>query len=333
MNNGSSIYRSPGMGPSAVTLFSTTGCSTELLTPYVSATVDSAGWSRGPTNRGIKEASNYVIFHHATCENVDDIRYALTFGIPVVIAVKVENAFQQHHGSDLYHWQGSGNLGNHALCVIGYDNQKQAFRVQNSWGQGWGDHGRFWVGYDEFQKLSGSERGKGWCYEAHAISADISRGTQSRRTTTPPAQYFFMPDGSVIDKNSNQVISATGTFKATEATDFFLYGLQPDGTVMGLADHWYDISDPQFPAGLSGGRGRMIASAKNFLYTITENGNVLGRVPRDQSTTGVSFWELVNLPENRKPIDIRYRSGSIFVEAVDGNVYRRIQGSGWNLEN
>ena len=77
----------------------------------------------------------------------------------------------------------------------------------------------------------------------------------------------------------------------------------------------------------------MIASAKNFLYTITENGNVLGRVPRDQSTTGVSFWELVNLPENRKPIDIRYRSGSIFVEAVDGNVYRRIQGSGWNLEN
>jgi hypothetical protein len=34
------------------------------------------------------------------------------------------------------------------MTLVGYDEQRQAFRLINSWGMGWGDHGYGWIGYD-----------------------------------------------------------------------------------------------------------------------------------------------------------------------------------------
>ena len=35
--------------------------------------------------------------------------------------------------------------GRHAVSIIGYDDKKQAFRMVNSWGENWGDHGFLWL--------------------------------------------------------------------------------------------------------------------------------------------------------------------------------------------
>jgi len=37
--------------------------------------------------------------------------------------------------------------GGHELCVLGYDNGRQAFQVMNSWGVRWGIHGVCWIPY------------------------------------------------------------------------------------------------------------------------------------------------------------------------------------------
>jgi len=34
-------------------------------------------------------------------------------------------------------------LGGHAVCVVGYDDKTQRFRLRNSWGPGWGQKGYF----------------------------------------------------------------------------------------------------------------------------------------------------------------------------------------------
>ena len=31
--------------------------------------------------------------------------------------------------------------GGHAVCIVGYDESKQTFKVRNSWGEKWGDDG------------------------------------------------------------------------------------------------------------------------------------------------------------------------------------------------
>lgn len=39
-------------------------------------------------------------------------------------------------------------VGGHAMVVIGYDDDREAFLVDNSWGRGWGLEGRCWFPYD-----------------------------------------------------------------------------------------------------------------------------------------------------------------------------------------
>lgn len=42
---------------------------------------------------------------------------------------------------------GEAVLGGHAVMAVGYDDAKQFFIVQNSWGTGWGDKGYFYMPY------------------------------------------------------------------------------------------------------------------------------------------------------------------------------------------
>ncbi len=52
------------------------------------------------------------------------------------------------HSSDTYGY--SGQHAYHAMTLCGYDDNKHAFRIVNSWGTGWGDNGYLWVDYDFF---------------------------------------------------------------------------------------------------------------------------------------------------------------------------------------
>jgi Papain family cysteine protease len=45
---------------------------------------------------------------------------------------------------------GAKLLGGHAVPIIGYDDTKKAFLVQNSWGTAWGNHGFFYLPYSVF---------------------------------------------------------------------------------------------------------------------------------------------------------------------------------------
>ncbi len=66
--------------------------------------------------------------------------------------------------------------GGHAVTIVGYDDDKKAFRMVNSWGPGWGDDGFIWLS-EEFMKE--------WCLEGWAqlpggvVARDVVRGASS----------------------------------------------------------------------------------------------------------------------------------------------------------
>jgi Papain family cysteine protease/Domain of unknown function (DUF4384) len=72
---------------------------------------------------------------------------------PVVIGMQVPPSFDAVHTAL---WQPNESLqqseGGHALCVVGYDDDKfgGAFEILNSWGTKWGDGGFVWVRYQDF---------------------------------------------------------------------------------------------------------------------------------------------------------------------------------------
>jgi len=95
-------------------------------------------------------------FDEINSNEITKIKSALSAKIPVVIGVKCYSGDSwQNAVFDHGVWSGyySGTVdGGHAMCVIGYDDNKSggAFEVMNSWGDDWGDKGFFWIKYDDF---------------------------------------------------------------------------------------------------------------------------------------------------------------------------------------
>ncbi len=86
------------------------------------------------------------------------IRQHLAQGGPVTIGMMVGGSFMRNMvGRD--RWQPTQSdynmrgFGGHAMCVIGFDDNKYggAFQIMNSWGREWGRDGVAWVSYRDFQ--------------------------------------------------------------------------------------------------------------------------------------------------------------------------------------
>lgn len=60
------------------------------------------------------------------------------------------------NGDCNYVWSSRGDLMfTHGMVLVGYDDAKQAFLIQNSWGTAWGCNGQKWVDYAFFGTLTG----------------------------------------------------------------------------------------------------------------------------------------------------------------------------------
>lgn len=81
-------------------------------------------------------------------------RNSLNSNKPVVIGMNVTASFNTVGSTGYYNpLPGEENLGGHALCVIGYDDQAKRFEIINSWGTGWGNNGFFTISYDDYARL------------------------------------------------------------------------------------------------------------------------------------------------------------------------------------
>lgn len=108
------------------------------------------------------------------------IKQNLAQGAPVVIGMMVGGSFMQDmmgrrlYSPDRSDYSGS-SLGGHAMCVIGYDDYFEggAFQVMNSWGQGWGEDGLFWMRYNDFDYFTREAYGLYPMGDADKVISDI----------------------------------------------------------------------------------------------------------------------------------------------------------------
>ena len=80
------------------------------------------------------------------------VKKALAAQKPVMVGMSVRRNFYNLKQAQYWH-PDLGNTapaGGHAMTVVGYDDQKGAFRLMNSWGKAWGDNGFIWIKYEDF---------------------------------------------------------------------------------------------------------------------------------------------------------------------------------------
>ena len=87
---------------------------------------------------------------------IEVIKKALCENHPVVISMNVYESFLDYGIGNLWNGLQDVYAGSHAMCVIGYNDEKYggAFEILNSWGTDWGAEGYIWVKYDDFIKHS-----------------------------------------------------------------------------------------------------------------------------------------------------------------------------------
>ena len=151
-----------GLNPvNAFELLKTSGVSTLAKQPYSCGSSVSSDAKREGMDFRI---TDYQILYYPD-EEEDDIKVlsvkkAISEGYPCMLGFIVAKSFYNSKG-EVWREEKSddgptGQHGRHAMCVVGYDNNKYggSFRVLNSWGTSWRDNGYVWIPYKDFAKYS-----------------------------------------------------------------------------------------------------------------------------------------------------------------------------------
>jgi len=138
-------------------------------------------------NRLTQSGRNYDVDLEAVKQNIAQ-------GAPVIIAMKVPYSFQDMIGKKVWKPTRSearrvNSHGGHAMCLVGFDDNKQMFEIMNSWGSDWGDRGFVWVAYDDF---------KTFCREAYGV---FPHG----KAKTASATEFAIDCGLMLSKSQRNV--------------------------------------------------------------------------------------------------------------------------------
>lgn len=111
-------------------------------------------WDTSHPTEGLDLDAKYHKFSsYSSALNIDIMRSHLaTTGTPIMISVPIyDNGYQWYRSvvakNNNTVTVGSKVTSGHGILVVGYDDDRQAFKILNSWGSGWGEGGFAWLPY------------------------------------------------------------------------------------------------------------------------------------------------------------------------------------------
>lgn len=133
----------------AIKALRTFGVCREVTWPYLEHRVYAT-----PNSDAFTEAAPHKLVggFRVNNRNLIEMKQCLAHGYPFAFGVGIYSSFMSRDTAETgvvtMPKETERSLGGHAMCCVGYDDEKQAFLVRNSWGDKWGIYGYCWMPYD-----------------------------------------------------------------------------------------------------------------------------------------------------------------------------------------
>jgi hypothetical protein len=113
-----------------------------------------------------------VIGSYWSVNNLTEMKAALIDG-PVIIGGPLHQEWALPvHGVIKYPANPGTNFGGHAVCAVGYDDERQVVKFKNSWSKFWGDRG---YGYIPYRVIEDFNWG-GWAARDISVTKEMLKG-------------------------------------------------------------------------------------------------------------------------------------------------------------
>lgn len=123
------------------------GACLESIWPY-----DITKYNVQPGDPQVQDGEKRQILRYYRTPTLAQIKLCLSQGYPLVGGFSVPESMMSDQtarsGVVRYPAPNEKIVGGHAICFCGYNEQTRLLKFQNSWGNGWGDHGYGYLPYD-----------------------------------------------------------------------------------------------------------------------------------------------------------------------------------------
>jgi uncharacterized membrane protein len=250
--------------------------------------------------------------------SITDVKKALFDKNPVIIAAncyKNDWGLTSNHINGVWNGVSSGDYeGGHAMCVIGYDDNKSggAFKVQNSWGTTWGTSGYFWIRYSDFFKTVyqvNSVSPKPGYYKNDEVFGEATFGSYFRVQNDCSLTVYVS-----ISQNVNGQVETVGWYSVVSGSSIDIdisdrntneFYWMATATNNGNYVDWYDVN----------GSNRCVSRDKHFIEGINSSYCPLIKpFYREDPTEGTYYhYQYLTCP------NINTRGGEIQLTAENSN--------------
>ncbi|MCL2747055.1 MAG: C1 family peptidase [Oscillospiraceae bacterium] len=239
-----------------------------------------------PNSAQRDSAYNYRISEFATIDGTNQIKQAIYENYGVVVGIDIYESFYSINTNNyIYNVQTGNMLGGHAICLVGFDDDIQAFKFINSWGDDWADHGFAYVSYEIAIQ-------RGYAYTVGSVE-DPDDPDPPDDPTPPPNDPTPGPDDPTPDPDDPTPTPKPTPSPEPPKSETFLINFNPNGGVGEMAQVMSEVGESlvlpqnQFTNGSAEFYGWAAYSAKNagWLYT---NGVEYGYSPDGMQPAG---WE------------------------------------------
>ena len=127
--------------------------------PFNSKSLDLSKMKKKDLKIANEDAKKYRLKKYKHINSIDGIKQSISLNYPVVYGLDyIPNSLKEliNCKADDCYWEPKqsdklepGSFGGHAVLIVGYDDEKQAIKILNSWGSDFGNNGFFWIKYED----------------------------------------------------------------------------------------------------------------------------------------------------------------------------------------